>query len=490
MIEIEKKAEKLFDKVRSRFEDVNLGDEKANATDDPAQARFFNFNYVSKGGKNFGNVHINIVDPDKLKVVYGQNLVNDLEPEEQNEWFDFLRSLREFARRNLMTFDARDITRDQLSLKSIKQQSKADSTYDKDELTMTEDVIVESSMYGSRINSYEDRGPVKIRIKHSDFIDPEKRGARARKIEDIYLETHRGERFLMPHKNLHGARAMARHLSEGGVMHDELGEHIIGIMSEMAAMKHFVNGARRRQFEDRETQEMVQSALKHYGQQKDLLKRLRKTNEYRGFAESYIPENDIEEDVNVDALRERFVKKVYDDRFDEALPYVYRAHKRDREAMETEMAEEFARWTEGIEEDTWSSPNTDEEHQDLDKIMASPLEIGQDAHNAIATLSDIIGDDQLNDDLTSLYSATDDPETDARPVVMKWLKQHNPELAAKYETNLAQPEAPAAPAGQPTAAPEQPAVPNQTTAAPAGASPMMEDDGLALIRMLAGLNKK
>jgi hypothetical protein len=158
--------------------------------------------------------------------------------------------------------------------------------------------------------------------------------------------------------------------------------------------------------------------------------------------------------------------------------------------METEMAEEFARWTEGIEEDTWSSPNTDEEHQDLDKIMASPLEIGQDAHNAIATLSDIIGDDQLNDDLTSLYSATDDPETDARPVVMKWLKQHNPELAAKYETNLAQPEAPAAPAGEPAAAPEQPAVPNQTTAAPAGASPMMEDDGLALIRMLAGLNKK
>ena len=486
MIEIEKKAEKLFDKIRSRFETVSLGDEKANATDDPATARFFNFNYVSRGGKDFGNVHINIVDPDKLKVVYGQNLVSKLDSEEQDEWFDFLRNLREFARRNLMTFDARDITRDQLSLKSIKQQSKADSTYDKDELTMTEDVIVESSMYGSRINSYEDRGVVKIRVKHSDFIDPEKRGARARKIEDIYLETPRGERFLMPHKNLHGARAMARHLSEGGQMHDELGEHINGIMSEMAAMKHFVNGARRRQFEDRETQEMVQSALKHYGQQKDLLKRLRKTNEYRGFAESYIPENDIEEDVNVDALRERFVKKVYDDRFDEALPYVYRAHKRDREAMETEMAEEFARWTEGIEEDTWSSPNTDEEHQDLDEIMASPLEIGQDAHNAIATLSDIIGDDQLNDDLTSLYSATDDPETDARPVVMKWLKRHNPELAAKYETNLAQPEAPAAPAGEPAAAPEQPAVPNQTTAGPAGAAPVTEDS-LALIRMLAGL---
>jgi len=487
MIEIDKKAEKLFDKVRSRFETVSLGDEKAQATDDPASARFFNFNYVSRAGKDFGNVHLNIVDPDKLKVVYGQNLVAELDAEEQNEWFDFLRSLREFARRNLMTFDARDITRDQLTLKSIKQQSKSDGTYDKDELTMTESVISEGSMYGSRINSYEDRGPVRIRVKHMDFIDPEKRGSRARKIEDIYLETHRGERFLMPHKNLHGARAMAQHLASGGQMHDELGEHINSIMSEMAAMRHFVNGAGRRQFEDRETQDMVQSALKHYGQQKNLLKRLRKSKDYRDYAESYVPENAIEEDVDVDGLRERFVKKVYDDRFDEALPYVYRAHKRHKQAMETEMANEFESWAESIDEDTWAHPDTNQEHQDLDKIMASPFEIGIDAMDAIASLEPIIGDDQLNDDLKDLYSATDDPETDARPAVMKWLKQHNPELAAKYEANMGKPEAPA---GQPAAAPEQPQVPNQTTAAPAGAAPMMEDDSLALIRMLAGLSKK
>ena len=490
MIEIEKKAEKLFDKVRSRFETVSLGDEKAQATDDPASARFFNFNYVSKAGKDFGNVHLNIVDPDKLKVVYGQNLVAELDAEEQNEWFDFLRSLREFARRNLMTFDARDITRDQLTLKSIKQQSKSDSTYDKDELTMTESVISEGSMYGSRINSYEDRGPVRIRVKHMDFIDPDKRGSRARKIQDIYLETPRGERFLMPHKNLHGARAMAQHLASGGQMHDELGEHINSIVGEMAAMEHFIRGAGRRQFEDRETQDMVQSALKHYGQQKNLLKRLRKSKDYRDYSESYVPENAIEEDVDVDGLRERFVKKIYDDRFDQALPYVYRAHKRRKQAMETEMANEFASWAESIDEDTWAHPDTNQEHQDLDKIMASPFEIGIDAMDAIASLEPIIGDDQLNGDLMDLYSATDDPETDARPVVMKWLKQNNPELAAKYETNLAPPAAPAVPAGQPTPAPEQPQVPNQTTAAPAGAAPMMEDDSLALIRMLAGLSKK
>ena len=489
MIEIEKKAEMLFDKIRSRFESINLGDENANDTDDPASARFYDFNYVSKDGKNFGNVHISIVDPDKLKVTYGKNLVDKLDTEQQDEWFQFLRGLKKFARRNMMRFDARDITSNQLNLRSVKQQSKSDSTFDKDELTMTESIITES-MYGSRINSYEDRGPVKIRIKHSDFIDPEKRGSRGRKIEDIYLETHRGERFLMPHKILHFARAMARHLSEGGVMHDELGEHITGIMAEMAAMKHFVRGAKLREFSDPETKEMVHSAISHYNKQQNLLKSLRKSKDYHSFLESYIPENDIEEDVDVDALRERFVKKVYDDRFDEALPYVYRAHKREKEAMETDMAEEFANWAEGIDEAAWAHPDTDSEQADLDEIMASPLELGIDAMDAIATLGHIIGDDALNDDLTDLYSATDDPETDARPVVMKWLKRHHPELAAKYEANAGEPEAPAAAPGEPTAAPEQPEIPNQTTAATTMDEPVVTEDSLALIRMLAGLSKK
>ena len=479
MREIEKIAEVLFDKVRSRFENVSLGDEKANSTTDPTLARFFNFDYVSKEtGKNFGNIHISIVDPDCLKIYYGQNITDELDQQEQDEWFAFLRGMREFARRNMITFDTRDISRSNLKTQDVKQQSKADGTYDADELTMTESVISEGSMYGTRINSYEDRGPVKIRVKHSDFIDPDKRGARARKIEDIYLETHRGERFLMPHKNLHGARAMARHLSEGGVMHDELGEHIIGIMSEMAAMKHFVNGARRRQFEDRETQDMVQSALKHYGQQKNLLKRLRKSKDYHDYAESYVPENDIHDDVNVDALRERFVKKVYDDRFDEALPYVYRAHRREQDAMETSMAEEFAAWAESVyEEDTGSIsvPDTDDEQQTLDKIMATPLEVGQDGLNAQSTLDGILDDEELNDNLHNLSQA-EGPESDARPAILNWLKQHNPELAAKYETQV-----------NPPAAPEQPPVPNQTVAAPTTTAPVVAEDSLSLIKLLAGL---
>ena len=54
MKEIESIASALFDKVRSRFTNVTLGNEKAEAENDPEKARFFNFDYVDQNGKNYG----------------------------------------------------------------------------------------------------------------------------------------------------------------------------------------------------------------------------------------------------------------------------------------------------------------------------------------------------------------------------------------------------------------------------------------------------
>lgn len=479
MREIGKIAENLFEKIRSRFENVSLGDEKADTTTNPVEARFFNFSYIDKDGKNYGNIHVSIVDPDSLKIYFARNITDDLESDEQQDWYHWLREMRLFARRNMMTFDTRDITRSNLKIADVKQQSKADASYKADEISMTESVIRES-MYGSRLNSYEDRGPVTIRVKHSDYIDPDKRGARARKIENIFLETHRGERFLLDHNNLHYARAMARHVSEGGILHDELGQHISGIMKEMAAMKNFVSGATRRQFEDVETGAMVESAVRHYEGQKNLLKKLRKGKDYRDYKESYVAENPVEEDVDVERLRERFVKKIYNDKFDEALPYVYRAHQKEQMAMETNMAEEFERW---IAEENWGAPDADVEIADLDDIMAQPLEVGQDGINAQGALSDIIGDDDLFDDLKNV-SGAEGPEADARPTILNWLNQNMPELAARYSTNAQTP-----------TTPEQPATPNQTTAASAMDEPVTqppsntnkEQDDMNVLKQLAGI---
>ena len=43
MREIENIAAALFDKIRTRFDNVSIGDEASKATTDPEKARFINF---------------------------------------------------------------------------------------------------------------------------------------------------------------------------------------------------------------------------------------------------------------------------------------------------------------------------------------------------------------------------------------------------------------------------------------------------------------
>ena len=149
MRELDKISAALFDKIRARFDHVNIGDENAQRVTDPESARFFNFDYISDDGHNFGNVTISLIDEDSLKVYFGSNITNGLDEQQETEWYKFLRGLREFARRNMLSFDVRDINRSNLDLKDIKQQSVSDATYDKEELA-----IAESKLYGHGNNRF------------------------------------------------------------------------------------------------------------------------------------------------------------------------------------------------------------------------------------------------------------------------------------------------------------------------------------------------
>ena len=54
-----------------------------------------------------------------------------------------------------------------------------------------------------------------------------------------YIESAEGERFKYPYKHLNGARAMARHVSEGGNPFDSFGKHIIGLSEELSKLRSF-----------------------------------------------------------------------------------------------------------------------------------------------------------------------------------------------------------------------------------------------------------
>ena len=319
MRELEKISQELFDKLRSRFDNISLGDESAKHTSDPEQARFFNFDYEDDNGK-YGNVTIGLQDGESLKVFFGKNISQDMMDDSKNEWYDFLRNLRYFARRNLLTFDTRDISRSALNIKDIKQASKADGTYSSMEITK------ESRLYGTSKTSFENVGSARIRIIHNENINPEVRGSRSRGIKAIYVENNQGERFKLQHNKLSGARAMARHIAEGGQPYDEVGHAINSMVTEMNELGRFVRVMKRRTFEDTTTVTMVEAAAQYYNNIHHKLNLMSGRRAYQTFVENFEPEVEQLDEVDVNELKEKFVKKIFDDRMMAALPLVNKAY--------------------------------------------------------------------------------------------------------------------------------------------------------------------
>jgi len=424
MREIDKIAEGLFEKIRDRFEDVSLGDENAKATQKPEDARFFNFDYVVDG-HNHGNITISLIDEVALKIYFSKNISHELNEDEKKQWYSFLRELREFARRNMLSFDPRDITRKTLKHRDVQHVSKTDSTYTKDE------VVAEGRMYGTRRSSYENDGNVKLIVRHSEAVDPEQRGSRARKINSIFVETAEGERFKLPYNNLKYARAMARHCSEGGSIMDDFGQHITEIACECSKLRPFKSNMIRRTFEDQETQAMVESAFEYHGLLNNTLKKMsgRKgyaqcKEQFEATSTSYIPEGE----VDLDALRERFVKRTFNDRLEDALPLVQKAYEMKKQ---NKFAQQFESWANNIAEG-WDE---DEEGvkqwgiepiniDDLADLFAEPLALGVDGANATTAIGDIIQNDQLADKL--VHAAQQNPEADAREIIISWLHDNVP----------------------------------------------------------------
>lgn len=413
MREVNKIAESLFEKIRDRFEDVSLGDENAKATQDPEKARFFNFDYVVDG-RNHGNITISIIDEMTLKVYFSKNVSHKLEDEERKKWYLFLKELREFAKRNMLSFEPRDITRNTLKYRDIQQQSKADSTYSKDE------VVSEGRLHGTSRSSYQECGPVKIIVRHSDRVNPEIRGDRARHIRSIYLETHEGERFKLPMNNLRYARAMARHVSEGGCLTDDLGKHITDIAEECNKLRPFKSAMRRRTFEDSETQQMVEAAFEYHGLLNNTLKRMSGRKGYQQCKEAFKQDDTLMDDFDVDSMRERFVRKTYNDATDQALPIVQKAYQMKKQ---NKFSQQFESWADNVAE-SWMP-----DYDDLLEVLGDELPVGVDAINAINALEGTsVSKNEMFDDLVEelLVLAEQDPDEDARDTILGWMQNEMP----------------------------------------------------------------
>ena len=220
-------SEELFNKIRGRFPSVTIGDAQGNVTNVPKDARYFDFDY-KEGDESLGKVSISLTD-DAVEVMYADNFVGEQDELTQAGWYDFLKELRQFSKKRLLKFDTRNINKSNLDRRdyAFLATNRGDNT------------MSESKMYGTNKHSYQNVDSARIVIKHTESVNPELGKARTRNIGKIYIESADGERFLYPYKHLTGARAMARHVAEGGKPFDDFGTHIVGLSEEMNKLRKF-----------------------------------------------------------------------------------------------------------------------------------------------------------------------------------------------------------------------------------------------------------
>jgi hypothetical protein len=95
------------------------------------------------------------------------------------------------------------------------------------------------SLTGTARSSFESLDKTRLIIRHSKAVDENIPGDRTRNINSLYIENSDGERFKYPVIHLAGARAMARHVANGGVPHDDFGKHIVGVSEQIAQLNSF-----------------------------------------------------------------------------------------------------------------------------------------------------------------------------------------------------------------------------------------------------------
>jgi len=399
-------ATSLYNLLVTKDFEPEILDSSGKAVSNPSEAELFSFDW-STDGRNYGTVVVLLGQDNELEVYYGDNLGRAMESGHKNDWYDFLSQLKNFASRNLLTFELNNINR----LKYTMQGMAA-----------IQEGLFEG-YYGRKKNiSYSDQPKqTRLMIKHTrDLGEGE---ARHRAIESLFVETVDGERFRVPSRSLMHGRMLARHIAEGGTPYDAFGNHINDIVTELATLSKFVRASKNKSLVP-EAQQLAAEATRHYHNLKAKARRMISQRGYREARDNFDPAQPLEAEHTVESIRGLFVENNVDQRIEEALPVLARlaSHGIEQDSGDgMKEITEFEDWTHQVTEGTWALPDDAQSRAQLQQLLANPLPVGADAVNATEQLYDILGDDELYDRLADLASR--DADADARPLIIERLKQ-------------------------------------------------------------------
>jgi hypothetical protein len=327
-----KNSQDLFNKIRSQFSNIRLGDENGAATADPSSAVFFEFEF-QEDADTFGSVSISLADGENMKVYYNRDLVSKIDEDSRDEWYAFLKELKDFAVEHQMRFDVRDITKNNLTKQDYENLADTNKTVNTDEMSEelaritklagVDKAPVAEGLAGTSKSSFENLNKTKLIIRHKGKVDETVPGARSRQIQSLYIENEDGERFKYPLTHLAGARAMQRHVSNGGRPHDEFGQHIVSTSEDIAKLNSFSRYASNKdQLNDNAGDIIEQTKLK-LENLRGYMRNISKQAHYEAAAKDFkTAEDQILDDETVNKLREKFTMKNLDSRVEDAFPII------------------------------------------------------------------------------------------------------------------------------------------------------------------------
>lgn len=346
-------SEELYEWLNVKFHPVEMLNIDGEATSDWDQVTTFVFSYQDPKGVQ-ENITVSLTDDDrkldadvisKVTVEYDQDMANQL----NTDFSKFLAALKDWARSRMLGFQVTNLEAEPGKRTRTMQESKF------------------STLSGTVKTSVQTLEGIRIILKHTDVINDDVRGARTRRIHRIYVENTQGERFLMPFTSLRGARAMARHVVQGGNPYDATGTGVSNAVAEAVSLSKFLRRTLSKQYEDITAVGMIESARHRLAEVKKMLNGLSGVKGYARYSSTIAEQTEIEFNPEV---KNHFVRNQYDEQLDHSLPHAWRAYQ----MSNLKEFDEFAQWTDRVVNEVDNPEVHNPEVQKVQQLMGQAPE--------------------------------------------------------------------------------------------------------------------
>ena len=496
-------SQDLFDKVRSRFSNLEMGDETGAVTIDPVDARFFDFDFVNEG-VDLGRVSVSLNDVGSLKIYYSQGITENQDDRATQMWYDFLKEMRMFAMRRLLRFDTRDIAKTNLDKNDFQHLAATQGPKEEPDMnTMNE------SRWNNKSSSKTSRavqGKTEVIVRHAKAVEETYPGARSqsKNIKAIFIQNADGERAKYPFIHLAGAFAMAQHVDHGGVPHDPAGKAIIKMSENIAKLGEFQRHIQRSSLHADATG-IAERAIGHMNELKARVASLGKRHHYQAWKQEFenagaAPSDDevVLDAVTMEEYKSKFTQTNFQEELAGYFPLIHKIMSEvntvnlesyvseatcstchcdpcECDSDEKEVKEsafmQFEEWAEATEQGKLTDDQLNQLKAAVEALPQGPA--GPELDFMTATdffsnpdfgLTNLPGFEELETSLEDEQNRSEDIRATPIQLFQAWAKDNNPDLLASLGMQGAE-EQPAAPAPEapPEAAPA-PVAPEQPVA--------------------------